>query len=63
MKRTQQKVAASKIEEEMTTEQKEHERDVQREQLEAIFKLMQKQEDKFGVDSMDDIQSQMKLYV
>ena len=55
-------VAMKKIEEEMTQDQKENERAIQREQLEAIFKLMAEQEDKFGINSMDDMQDQMKLY-
>ena len=53
----------SKIQEEMTAEQRKNEVDVQKDQLAAIFGLMQSQEDKFGVDSLDDINTQMKLYM
>lgn len=51
-----------KIEEDMTEEQKANEREIQRQQMEAIFKLMEDQEEKFGVGTMDDMQEQMKLY-
>lgn len=63
VKRTKQKVAIDKIEEKMTAEQKEQERQIQSDQLAAIFNLMQSQQEKFGVDSMEEIQSQMKLYM
>ena len=51
-----------KIEEEMSEDQKQNEREIQRQQLEAIFKLMAEQEEKFGINNMDDMQEQMKLY-
>ena len=38
------------------------EREVQRKQLEEIFKLMAQNDDKFGVNSFDEIQEQMTLY-
>ena len=38
------------------------EREVQRKQLEDIFKLMDQNNDKFGINSFDDIQDQMTLY-
>lgn len=34
----------------------------QSEQLAAIFKMMQDQEEKFGETSIDEIKDQMKLY-
>ena len=40
-----------------------NEKEIQREQLANIFKLMNVQKDKFGVESMDDMDSQMKLYM
>ncbi|CAH1274223.1 Hypp5277 [Branchiostoma lanceolatum] len=46
----------------MTEEDRETERRIQQEQLAAIFKLMQDNEDKFGVQSYDDVEEQMKLY-
>lgn len=35
---------------------------MQNEQLEAIFKLMQNQKEKFGETSIDEIKEQMKFY-
>ncbi|XP_078611719.1 uncharacterized protein LOC144882070 [Branchiostoma floridae x Branchiostoma japonicum] len=46
----------------MTDEDRAAERRIQQEQLAAIFKLMQDNEDKFGVQSYDDVEEQMKLY-
>lgn len=62
VKRVQHKVTARKIEEKMTAEQIQEEKDMQRKQLEAIFNMMKDQNEKFGVDSMDDVKQQMKLY-
>jgi len=62
IRKTTQKVAMKKIEEEMSEDQKQNEREIQRQQLEAIFKLMAEQEEKFGINNMDDMQEQMKLY-
>ena len=63
VKRSQQRVALKKIEEEMSAEQKAREREIQHEQLEAIFKMMAEHKEKFGVSDMDDMQSQVKLYM
>ena len=63
MKKTKQRVALKKIEAEMTKEQRELEREIQRKQLEDIFKLMEEQKEEFGISSVDDVQEQMKLYV
>ncbi|XP_072167827.1 uncharacterized protein [Diadema setosum] len=46
----------------MSDEQKQEERRIQSEQLEAIFKLVQEQSDTFGINSLQDIQDQFKLY-
>ncbi|KAJ7371142.1 Ubiquitin carboxyl-terminal hydrolase 31 [Desmophyllum pertusum] len=46
----------------MTQEELDQEREMQRKQLEEIFKLLETDTDKFGVTSMDDLQAQMKLY-
>ncbi|XP_064618241.1 matrix-remodeling-associated protein 7-like [Liolophura sinensis] len=62
VKRVQNKVTTRKIEEKMTAEQIQEEKDMQRKQLEAIFNMMKDQNEKFGVDSMDDVKQQMKLY-
>lgn len=34
----------------------------QRKQLEDIFKMMEQNKDKFGVDSFQELEDQMKLY-
>ena len=47
----------------MTKEDREKERDIQREQLKEIFKLMQQQDDKFGIQDFDDMSNQMKYYM
>lgn len=46
----------------MSDEQKVEERRIQSEQLEAIFKLVQNQQDTFGIGSLEDIEDQFKLY-
>ncbi len=38
------------------------EAEIRRKQLESIFELMQKQEDKFGVRNREELAEQMKLY-
>ncbi|CAL1527480.1 unnamed protein product [Lymnaea stagnalis] len=62
IKRVQQSVATRTIAKNLTEEQLNEEREVQRKQLAEIFKLMQEQQDRFGIGSMDDMQEQMKLY-
>jgi len=47
----------------MTDEDLAKEQDVQRKQMEDIFKLMEQHSDKFGLASEDEIEQQMKLYV
>ena len=64
MKKAQRKATAKIVQEDMTDDDRERERQVQREQLEAIFKLMQKQqEENYGIGSLDDVQNQAKLYL
>ncbi|KAI8794702.1 matrix-remodeling-associated protein 7 [Biomphalaria glabrata] len=62
IKRVQQTVATRSIAKRLTEEQLKEEREVQRKQLAEIFRLMQEQQDRFGIGSMDDMQEQMKLY-
>ncbi|EDO44897.1 predicted protein [Nematostella vectensis] len=50
------------MEKSLSTDEKEKEREAQRKQLEEIFHLMAAQKDKFGVDSYNDVEDQMKLY-
>lgn len=63
VKKARQRVALQKIESEMSSEQRHREREIQRQQLENIFKLMEDQKERFGVGSVDDVQEQMKLYI
>ena len=63
IKKVQQKALTKEIEEKMTQEEKEKERKIQREQLEAIFKLMQQQDDKFGIEDFGQMSDQMKYYM
>ncbi|XP_077535494.1 uncharacterized protein LOC144147270 [Haemaphysalis longicornis] len=56
------KAAESLIEAAMTEEQKTLEKEAQRKQLEAIYRLMAQHSDKFGDTSMEEIVDQMALY-
>ena len=46
----------------MSADEVQAERELQRQQLEQIYRLMEQNGDKFGVSSMEEIQQQMKLY-
>ncbi|KAK4307542.1 hypothetical protein Pmani_020689 [Petrolisthes manimaculis] len=50
------------VQKSMTDQQRSEEREAQSQQLAAIFKMMQEQEEKFGETTIDDIRDQMKLY-
>jgi uncharacterized membrane protein YccC len=63
VKKTRQRIAQQKIEATMTREQRDEEREVQRKQLEEIFRLMEEQKEKFGIKDADDVKEQLKLYV
>lgn len=63
VKKTQQRLAKETIEKNLTREQIKEEQDVQRKQLEEIFKLMEKDQDRFGVGSIEDMRNQMSLYM
>lgn len=62
VKRAQQRSLEKSIETEMSEEQRATEREIQSQQLAAIFKMMKEQEEKFGETTMDEIKDQMKLY-
>ena len=62
VKKAKIRVAEKRIGETMTPDQVAEERELQKKQLEEIFRLMQEQNEKFGVNSVEDIQNQMKLY-
>jgi len=54
--------AKKDIEGSMTEEERQQEAEMRRQQLENIFKLMQEQEEKFGMSSVNDVQEQLKMY-
>ncbi|XP_033894963.2 FILIA-N KH-like domain-containing protein isoform X1 [Acipenser ruthenus] len=56
------KMRASQYETIMTREEQEQEQRVQREQLTAIFKLLEENKDTFGEMSDVDVEEQLKLY-
>ncbi|KAG7157706.1 matrix-remodeling-associated protein 7-like isoform X2 [Homarus americanus] len=62
VKKVERRALERTVESQMTDEQRQAEREAQTEQLAAIFKMMQDQEDKFGQTTIDDIKDQMKLY-
>jgi len=63
IKQTKHRIAQQKIEEKMTAEERDKEREIQRRQLEEIFSVMEEQKDTFGVKDVTDIQEQLKMYV
>ena len=62
VKRVKARLAQQKIEEEMNASERAAERAAEAKQMSAIFKLLQDQEEKYGISSMDDMHEQMKLY-
>ena len=62
VKKARQRVVTREIRQNLSAEDMEVEREAQRKQLEEIFKLMEQQNDKFGMESMDQVQEQMRLY-
>lgn len=62
MRKVPRRVLEKTVEKQMSEEQRQAEREVQSQQLAAIFKMMQDQEDKFGQTTIDEIKDQMKLY-
>lgn len=63
IKQTKHRIAQQKIEATMTQEERNQEREIQHRQMEEIFRVMEDQKDKFGVNDMADIQDQMKMYI
>lgn len=62
IKKVKQRIISKEIEGKMTPEERLKEREIQRKQLEEIYKLMQEQDDKFGIEDMTDVSEQMKYY-
>jgi len=63
IKQTKHRVAQQQIESKMSQEERDKEREIQRRQLEEIFRVMEEQKDKFGVNDVMDIQEQLKMYI
>lgn len=63
IKQTKQRIAQKKIEEKMTAEERSKEREIQRQQLEDIFRVMEGQKEMFGVSDVSDVQEQLKMYI
>jgi len=63
IKKTKHRIAQQKIEESMSFDERNKERDIQRRQLEEIFRVMEEQKEKFGVNDVSDIQEQLKMYI
>ncbi|XP_046660262.1 matrix-remodeling-associated protein 7 [Homalodisca vitripennis] len=57
-----QTLLAEKVAASLTEEQLLEEREVEKQQLEAIFQLLQSQQDKFQVASIEELENQLKLY-
>jgi len=47
----------------MTAEERSKEREIQRQQLEDIFRVMEGQKEMFGVSDVSDVQEQLKMYI
>ena len=62
VKKAKHRVAEREVKQNMSAADMQAERELQRRQLEEIFKLMQQNDDKFGAARMEDVQQQMKLY-
>jgi len=63
IKQTKHRIAQQKIEATMTPEERGQEQEIQRRQLEEIFRVMEEQKDKFGVKDVADVQEQLKMYI
>jgi hypothetical protein len=62
MKKARQRTMTEEVEKDMSPDDKQREAQVKRQQLEAIFKLMEQSPEEFGITSMDDMEEQVKLY-
>jgi DNA topoisomerase VI subunit B len=63
IKQTQHRLAQEKVMSKLSQKQQEEEREIQRRQLEDIFRLMEEHKEKFGVSDVGDVKEQLKLYV
>lgn len=63
IKQTQHRIAQQKIEAMMSEEERSKEKDIRRQQLADIFRVMEEQKEKYGVKDVSDIQEQLKMYI
>lgn len=62
IKLSRQKAIAEQLSAGLTEEQLQQEKETERKQLEAIFQLLKEQQDKFHVNSMEELEDQLRLY-
>lgn len=62
MKKARHRTMNEEVEKDMTADDKQREAEVRRQQLEAIFKLMEQSPSQFGISSMNEMEEQVKLY-
>ncbi|KDR12664.1 matrix-remodeling-associated protein 7 isoform X1 [Zootermopsis nevadensis] len=62
IKMSRQKAIVEQLSAGLTEEQLQQEKETERKQLEAIFQLLKEQEDKFHVNSMEELEDQLRLY-
>lgn len=62
IKMSRQKAIAEQLSAGLTEEQLQQEKETERKQLEAIFQLLKEQQDKFHVNSMEELEDQLRLY-
>lgn len=62
MKKVKHRMMNEQLEKDMSSEDRKREAEVKQQQLEAIFKLMEKNPDQFGISSMSEMEEQVKLY-
>lgn len=63
VKKARHRAATKEIRQNLSSDDIEKEREIQRKQLEDIFKLMEQNSDKFGDTSEEDFHQQMRLYI
>jgi len=62
LKLSKQSLLAEQVAATLTEDQLKEEREMEQQQLQVIFQLLQSQEDKFQVSSLEELHDQMKLY-
>lgn len=62
IKMSRHKAIAEELSSGLTEEQLQQEKETEKKQLEAIFQLLKEQQDKFNVNSMEELKDQLRLY-